>query len=195
LRQENRFTTIESVCVARSIRYDEHGSQREAGREIQPRMNSTETSASKILVVDDEASVRDFLRQILTEQGYAVSLAEDGVSGLETALREKPDLIILDLRMPKMDGVEMCRQVRASPAISNCQILVLTSLNLRDQLERSIEAGADDFVSKPFNMTELNLRIHAMLKLRHVSGEVERLQKYIVSLRGLRGAKPDSSSE
>ncbi len=117
---------------------------------------------AKILVVDDEPEMRDMLRMGLIE--HTVLLASNGAEGLLAAARHKPDLIVLDVKMPGMDGFETCRQLRADPDLMNVPVIFATSQDtLSDKLE-GFDAGADDYVIKPFDLTELQIRIRAVLR-------------------------------
>ena len=116
---------------------------------------------AKVLVVDDEASIVNIIAYNLKKEGYDIITAEDGEAGLELALTENPDLILLDIMMPKMDGYEVCRKVREK---SNVPIIMLTAR--ADEVDKVIglEMGADDYVTKPFGNRELIARVKAHLR-------------------------------
>lgn len=116
----------------------------------------------KILVVDDEQAVRDSLRRSLSFNGYDVSLAEDGVEALESIEREQPDLIILDVMMPRMDGLEVCRNLRGSGY--DRPILVLTARDGVSDRVAGLDAGADDYLPKPFALEELLARVRSLMR-------------------------------
>jgi DNA-binding response OmpR family regulator len=115
----------------------------------------------RILVVEDEAALLETLKYNLAKQGYEVCTAADGVSALEVARREQPDLILLDIMLPKMDGLEVCRILRRE---MNVPIIMLTARS--DEVDKvvGLEVGADDYVTKPFSMRELLARVKAMLR-------------------------------
>jgi DNA-binding response OmpR family regulator len=138
---------------------------------------------AKILVVDDEAPVRDVLRDVLTAAGYNVITATDGREALPLTLSEKPDLIITDIRMPKLDGLTLCKALRVNPETKSVPILILTHYSTSEQMEAAMAAGADDFLPKPLNVEEVKIRVRSLLKLKHVTDEVQRLQQYVLALR------------
>jgi DNA-binding response OmpR family regulator len=115
----------------------------------------------KVFVVEDESALRETLEYNLARQGYQVCSAADGISALEVARREQPDLILLDIMLPKMDGLEVCRILRRE---MNVPIIMLTARS--DEVDKvvGLEVGADDYVTKPFSMRELLARVKAMLR-------------------------------
>src|ERR1700730_16119260 len=114
---------------------------------------------SKILVVDDEAILLETIAYNLEQAGYQVFTAADGASALEAARREKPDLLILDLMLPVIDGLEVCRQLRRDDEMSNTLILMLTAKSEEIDKVVGLEVGADDYVTKPFGRHELLARV------------------------------------
>jgi two-component system KDP operon response regulator KdpE len=116
---------------------------------------------SKILVVDDEPQIRRVMRATLSSQGYTIVEAASGAAALEKIRRERPDLILLDMNMPGIDGLDTCREIRTS---SNVPIIMLTVRSGEKDKVRSLDAGADDYVTKPFSMEELLARIRAALR-------------------------------
>ncbi|HSN94239.1 MAG TPA: response regulator, partial [Anaerolineaceae bacterium] len=117
--------------------------------------------AEKILVVDDEVSLQETVAYSLKKEGYTVEIAGDGNKGLELARSSKPDLIILDVMLPGMDGFEVCRTLRHE---TNIPVLMLTARD--DEIDRvvGLEVGADDYLAKPFSMRELIARVKALLR-------------------------------
>jgi two-component system, OmpR family, KDP operon response regulator KdpE len=124
-------------------------------------MNSAEREPAKILIVDDEPQITRVLRTALSTQGYSLRIAGNGVEGLETAHDWKPDLVITDLAMPEMDGVALCRELRA---VSQVPIIVLSVRNQDRMKIEALDAGADDYVTKPFSIQELQARVRAQLR-------------------------------
>jgi two-component system, OmpR family, alkaline phosphatase synthesis response regulator PhoP len=145
-------------------------------------MSSGESAKPKILVADDEPLVRELIEQALAADNFEVIIATDGKDALQQILANNPDVILLDIRMPKLDGVTLCKALRLYKETEHTPIIMLTAYNTREHLEQSMAAGADDFLAKPFDVTELRIRVRAMLKLKHVSNELERLQQYIESI-------------
>jgi len=108
-----------------------------------------------ILIVDDEPDIREILVAILSEEGYHMDFAENGLDGYEKARELIPDLIILDVMMPGMNGFEVCRKIRTEPPLAQVPIIIVTAIDDDGYRSRSIESGANDFLSKPFDIYEL----------------------------------------
>ena len=124
--------------------------------------------AAKILVVDDEPRNVRILQIQLNARGYTVYTAADGLQALEVVKEEMPDLILLDINMPKMDGFEVVKQVRANEATEFIPIVMITALrDTRENRIKSIEAGADDFIEKPFDSLEVLARVRSLLRIKH----------------------------
>jgi len=120
---------------------------------------------STILVVDDEPAEREVLEGLLMGQGYSLYLASNGVETLAKAAYLTPDLILLDVMMPGMDGFEVCRRLRADPLLGEVPVVMITALDDRDSRLQGIEAGADNFVSKPFDQIELLTHTRTIIRL------------------------------
>lgn len=136
-----------------------------------------------VLLVEDDTAVRDFVKEILAKEKLTVHAAVDGKDGIYQAIALQPDLILLDIHMPKLDGVTFCRAIRAGSETKDIPIIVMTAFNSRGRLEEAIAAGADDFIPKPFDVNDLVFRVRAMLKWKHIPDHVERIQRYILTLR------------
>jgi two-component system, OmpR family, response regulator MprA len=130
-------------------------------------MLATETVTGRILVVEDDVAIADVLRRTLRQEGHEVRSAEDGVEALELAESFVPDLVILDLGLPKLDGVEVCRRLRAE---SDAPILILTARTDTDDRVEGLDSGADDYLVKPFERKELLARMRALLRRRPPRG-------------------------
>ncbi|MBL8096439.1 MAG: response regulator [Anaerolineales bacterium] len=134
--------------------------------------------ANRILIVDDEANNRRTLTAILAPLGAEIVQAADGRAGLQAAYDTKPDIILLDVMMPDLDGYEVCRRVRGEPDLAEVPIIMITALDDRDSRLAGIEAGADDFIAKPVDRVELRTRVQTLLRLnryRRLMGERARL--------------------
>ena len=140
----------------------------------------TITQPSTILIADDEANARDVLEDLLGAEGYNLIFAADGEQALQKAAAYKPDLILLDVMMPGMDGFEVCRRLRADENLRQVPIVMVTTLDDRDSRLRGIEAGADDFLAKPYDRIELRLRARTITRLnryRHLLEQKEQLEQ------------------
>jgi len=120
---------------------------------------------SIVLIVDDDPTAREALVAILEGEGYELEQAKDGLQALGMLKQIQPDLILLDVMMPAMDGFEVCRRIRATPPLAEVPIILLTALDDRDSLLRGIESGADDFLSKPPDRRELVARVRTITRL------------------------------
>ena len=118
--------------------------------------------AVRILVVDDDRAVRESLRRSLSFNGYSVDLAQDGVEALDAIANERPDAVVLDVMMPRLDGLEVCRQLRSTG--DDLPILVLTARDSVSERVAGLDAGADDYLPKPFALEELLARMRALLR-------------------------------
>ncbi|QGY39872.1 response regulator [Pseudodesulfovibrio cashew] len=121
-------------------------------------------SAQKVLVVEDHRDTRELLKYNLASAGFDVAVAEDGQGGLNLAAAFKPDIVLLDLMMPGMDGLETCRQLKSDPSLSRIPVIMLTAKGEEVDKIVGLELGADDYVVKPFSPRELILRIKAVLR-------------------------------
>src|SRR5690606_978959 len=121
----------------------------------------------------------ELLEAMLAEVDCDLAIAVDGRDTLEKVESFKPDLILLDVMMPKLSGFEVCRKIKQNPATKDTMVLMVTALSELGDIERAVEAGTDDFLSKPVNKIELLKRVEIMLRLRHVTDELDRLRRYI----------------
>lgn len=137
---------------------------------------------SKILIADDEQSIREILRIYLENEGYEVVEAEDGADALRKIEFEKPDLVLLDIMMPILDGIEVCRQVRKHHTIP---IIMATAKDEDDDRILGLEMGADDYVTKPFNNRELMARVKAVLRRTGAKEEAPAKAKARIEFEGL----------
>jgi putative two-component system response regulator len=123
------------------------------------------TSQPKILIVDDEAITRITIEALLSSENYSLHFAENGLQGFSMAAQLQPDIILLDVMMPGMNGFETCKQIRSMPSLAEVPIILITALDDREARIAGLKAGADDFITKPFDVHELLLRIQNMTRL------------------------------
>lgn len=135
-----------------------------------------------ILVVDDVHTNIQLLRAYLTSVGYAVESARDGQEALEKVITCRPDLILLDVMMPKVNGFEVCRNLKKEQASSFIPVIMVTGLNEVEYKVRAMEAGADDFVTKPFNRLELLTRVKSLLRIKELYEELEKAKESLRQL-------------
>lgn len=132
-----------------------------------------------VLVVDDNQQNLELLQVYLEDVDCQTIPARDGPEALEIIAKDCPDLILLDVMMPKMSGFEVCRRIKNNPKTSDIPVIMVTALNEFGDIERAIDSGTDDFLSKPVNKLELLTRIKTMLKLKHLSDKLERTLAYL----------------
>ncbi len=123
----------------------------------------SQAPAGTVLVVDDDPDIRDLVALRLRLDGYAVHVAGDGDAGLRAARVLLPALVVADWMMPRLTGPELCRALRAEPATAGIPVLLLTSRTQEDDVQLGFDAGADDYIAKPFNPRELSSRVRAVL--------------------------------
>ncbi|MGQ9505109.1 MAG: response regulator [Thermogutta sp.] len=133
----------------------------------------------KILIADDNPTNVELLEAYLSECDCEIAVASDGLETLALAQKTHPDLILLDIMMPKMSGFEVCHRLKSDPTTKDIMILMVTALNELGDIERAVAAGCDDFLSKPIHKLELLKRVENMLRLRQVTDELARLRAYI----------------
>ena len=133
----------------------------------------------RILIADDNPPNVELLEAYLAEMDCEIEIAVDGQDTLDKVESFKPQVILLDVMMPKLSGFEVCQELKKNDATRSIMVLMVTALNELGDIERAVQAGTDDFVSKPVNKIELLKKVEVMLRLRHVTDEVERLRRYI----------------
>jgi two-component system alkaline phosphatase synthesis response regulator PhoP len=134
---------------------------------------------SKILIADDNIPNCELLDAYLAEEDYEIIMAHDGRETLQKVEEENPDLVLLDIMMPKLSGYEVCQQMKENDKTSAIPILIVTALHEQGDIEKAVKAGCDDFLSKPINSTELKIRVKSMLRVRHLTNERDRLLAYL----------------
>lgn len=136
-------------------------------------------SQNRILIADDNQANVELLEAYLSDVDGQVEIAVDGQDTLDKVASFHPDLILLDVMMPKLSGFEVCKQLKADSATKNVIILMVTALNELGDIQRAVDAGTDDFLSKPVNKVELLKRVQNMLQLKDIKDENDRLRRYI----------------
>lgn len=134
---------------------------------------------NKILIADDNQANCELLEAYLSEIDCTVEIASDGQQTLDKVATFQPDLILLDVMMPKLSGFEICQKLKEDPATQKILILMVTALNEPGDIERGVKAGTNDFLSKPVNKVELLKRVDNMLHVKDLTDENERLRRYI----------------
>jgi len=135
-----------------------------------------------VVVVDDTDVIAEVLRRHLVADGYTVEVAGDGVSGLETVRRVSPDLVLLDVKMPDMDGFEVCRRLKSSPETRLTPVVLITTLDAREDRIHGVEAGADDFLTKPIDVEQLRARLRSLLRVKHLTDDLDSADEVLLSL-------------
>lgn len=140
------------------------------------------SGSGKILVVDDDPQNVDVLKRLMGRLGYEVVGAVNGEQALEAIARNPPDVVLLDVNMPGIDGFEVCRRLKADPATRLIPVVLVTTLRESNDRIRGIEAGADDFLSKPPVLAELQARVQSLVKLKRYTDELDSAESVILSL-------------
>lgn len=131
-----------------------------------------DVSAATVLIVDDNEPNLELLQAYLSELRCRVLLARDGAEALDQFRRESPDLVLLDIMMPRMSGFQVCEAIRREEGEAYTPVVMVTALNQVADVERAIEAGADDFLTKPVDRMELLVRVQSQLRIRHLKQEL-----------------------
>src|SRR5881296_63435 len=139
-----------------------------------------ESQPAKILVVDDNEDILNVVQRILAHQNYRISTAQDGRAALESARRDLPDLILLDVMLPEVDGLTVCRQLKNDPATRGTMILLVTGRGSIDHRAEGLDAGADDYIPKPFHITELLARVRSSLRIKRLTDELRERNRQLV---------------
>jgi CheY-like chemotaxis protein len=140
------------------------------------------TPPSRVLIADDNPQNCELLDAYLADQGYQIEIAGDGQEALEKVAGWHPDLILLDIMMPKLSGYEVCKRLKQGDETRDIPVLMVTALNERGDIEKAVEAGCDDFLTKPVNSLELKTRVRSLLRVRHLTSERDRLLAYLAEV-------------
>lgn len=136
-------------------------------------------SGSRILIADDNEQNRELLDAYLADEDFEILMAADGQETLEMVDANEPDLILLDIMMPRMSGYEVCEKLKADTEKRKIPVLMVTALNEMGDIEKAVNSGCDDFLTKPVNQLELKTRVRSLLRVRHLSNERDRLLAYL----------------
>lgn len=136
----------------------------------------------KVLIVDDNIQNLELLQAFMEELPVETFSATDGIQAMQQVADHDPDLILLDIMMPKMSGFEVCKKLKSNPDTKDIPIIMITALNEISDIERGVESGTDDFLTKPVNKLELLTRVKSLLRLRHLKSELERTLAYLADL-------------
>ncbi len=134
---------------------------------------------ARVLIADDNPQGVELLDAYLGDTGYEVATAFDGEETLHKVRDWRPDLVLLDIMMPKISGFEVCKRLKADPATRDVAVLMITALDQPSDVDRAVDAGTDDYLTKPINQTDLLRRVRALLASRRKSGELERALTYM----------------
>ncbi len=141
--------------------------------------DASKSKTNRILIADDNAANRELLEAYLTSVDCEIEMAIDGQDTLDKVKTFQPDLLLLDVMMPKLSGFEVCQQLKRDPHTARVMVLMVTALNELGDIERAVKAGTDDFLSKPIQKVKLLKRVSNMLRLKDTTDELERLRRYI----------------
>ncbi len=147
--------------------------------QAEPTNNESFLPNSTVLIVDDNAQNVELLQAFLESLPVKIVTASDGIEALEKVAEHNPDLLLLDIMMPRMSGFQVCRKLKGDPKTRDIQILMVTALSELGDIEQAAECGTDDFVSKPVNKFELLTRVKSLLRVRHLKSELERALTYL----------------
>ena len=148
----------------------------------------TETAPTTILLVDDEGALREPLGEYLSGQGFVVQEAENAAAARSWLVGNMPDIVLLDIMMPKMSGYQVCKQLKGSIETKDIPIIMVTALSEVGDVERAIDVGADDFLTKPVNKVELLTRVKSLLRVRQLK---RNLDDAVAEVRALRDQAGD----
>ena len=137
---------------------------------------------SRVLIADDNQQNCELLEAYLADEDYEILFAYDGRQTIDRVAEQAPDLILLDIMMPKLSGYEVCQQLKSSPETRDIPVLIVTALNEPGDIEKAVAAGCDDFLTKPVNNLELKTRVRSLLRVRHLMNERDRLLAYVAEV-------------
>ncbi|MGD9854958.1 MAG: response regulator [Planctomycetaceae bacterium] len=142
-------------------------------------MKDTDTPTGRILIADDNRPNRELLDAYLADEGHEILMAADGEETLRMVREEDPDLVLLDIMMPRLSGYEVCQRIKQEEQTRKIPVLMVTALKEMGDIEKAVAAGADDFLTKPVHRIELQTRVRSLLRVRHLTNERDRLLAYL----------------
>jgi CheY-like chemotaxis protein len=155
-------------------------------------MSQQDALPSRILIADDNEQNCELLEAYLVTGDYEIAMAFDGQETIDKVAEFHPDLILLDIMMPRMSGYEVCKQLKEGDDTRDIPILMVTALNEMGDIEKAVNAGCDDFLTKPVNKLELTTRVRSLLRVRHLTNERDRLVAYLKEVEESEvGSRPD----
>lgn len=137
------------------------------------------TTPARILITEDNTQGAELLEAFLAEAPYETRVAANGEEALRVVAEWKPDVVLLDIMMPRLSGFEVCRKIRANPATRDIGVIMVTALDQHSDIDRAVDVGTDDFLTKPIHKAELLLRVRALLRARSGTGDLPRTLEYI----------------
>ena len=156
-----------------------------------PDFTSSPPVVGSIMLVDDNVQNLELLQAYLEELGCPIRTATDGQEALDLVAKDQPDIILLDIMLPRMSGFQICKKIKGSAETRGIPIIMVTALNEVSDVERAVECGADDFLTKPVNRLELLTRVRSLLRVRNLQRELDRT---LAEMRRIVREEPDRSS-
>jgi putative two-component system response regulator len=149
---------------------------------VAEQLRAVSDRVSSVLIVDDLEANGNLMVRLLSRDGYRLRIARDGQEALDQIAHEQPDLILMDVLMPRLDGFEACRRIKDDPATRLIPVVLVTALADTNSRIKGLDAGADDFISKPFSEPELRARVRSLLRIKHYTDELDSAESVILSL-------------